>query len=133
MKKIPVIEPLPRPRAVLVVKTENNTFYGNLTKSDCAKKFVELLSPMRLKLELRDDGEGKFACELPREIATDGETRAAAPGDVVIKGKTIAICRKEATGVFAVAAHIHPRAGSDILTELGEEGGNVSFELEWDE
>lgn len=132
MKRMFPIQPLPAPRAVLVVKTENNTFYGNLTDTGCAKEFVSRLSPGFIKLELCD-GEDKYSGVLPWEIAVDGGTRTAAPGDVVICGKTVAICRKETAGVFEIAAHVHPRAGSNILTELGDKGGNVSFNLEWEE
>ncbi len=121
-------------KAVLVIKTENKTFYAALFDNPAAKEFAEKLSPAQIKLDLKEHGGYEKAGVLPFRIAGPQSFTTAEPGDIVLQdGDRISVCYADYTCGLTRLARIGGVTKDELLSELGMGEAKVKMNLEWDE
>ena len=132
MKNISKIEPLDKPRPVMVVDVGGIIFYARIEDNPSAAALIERLTSEILTVELHDDGHAAKVGVLPWERPRGGEDGQAHTGDVLLlDGNRIAVCYGEANGSFV--AKIGDSAKERLLDALGADNVTVSFWLEWGE
>lgn len=121
-------------RAVLVIQTENKTFYASLEDNPSAKEFAEKLSPAPIELDMRDYGGFEKVAELPWEIVSSDTQITTQPGDIVLyNGNQITVYYGENSWELTLLARIGNTSKEELINELGEGDVKISMHLEWDE
>ena len=121
-------------KATLVIKTESRTFYAALEDNPAAKEFAEKLSPMRLELELRENGGYEKTGVLPFQIEGARSFMTAEPGDIVLQdGDRISVCYADFTCGLTRLARIGGATKEELISALGMGVASVIMNLEWDE
>ena len=121
-------------KAVLVIKTENKTFYAALEDNPTAKDFIEKLSPMCLNLDLYENGGYEKAGVLPFRVSGPQSFTTAEPGDIVLQdGDRISVCYADYTCGLTRLARIGGVTKDELISALGMGTVKVKMNLEWDE
>ena len=120
------------PRAELVIKTANMTFYAGLENNETAAEFVRKLSPEALETELFGDGglkTGAMIWDLPKS----GEKIECGAGDIVYGADgTVTFCFEPARLCGAKLAHFYEGRAKELYNELQTDPA-VILSLEWSE
>ena len=119
---------------VLVITTEDKTFYADLEDNSSAEALIEKLSSGEVTIDLHDYGSFEKVGSLPWDLPRNDETITTCPGDVILyQGDQITIYYDENTWDFTRLAKI-PDATKDVLLEaFGEGNVSATFSIEWRE
>ena len=117
---------------VLVIKTENATFYADLEDNSSTDALVEKLSSGEMTIDLHDYGSFEKVGSLPWDLPRNDETITTQPGDVILyQGNQITIYYDENTWDFTRLAKIPDVTREDLLDKFGDEGVSATFSIEW--
>ena len=131
MKRI--IEPLFRPTAVLVVKTERRVFYASLEKNDSARAFSKALDPYIVSLERSGEEDLAIGDGFPSVIPWAETATAVKPGDILLcEGNRIAVSLTEGVKTAIRLACIG-NADREELETVFAGRTRTEFYLEWSE
>lgn len=130
MKKvsIPDIERI-RPRAVLVIRTGDRTYYASLEDNEPAKLLTEKLNPLTVGFSFRPEEDGVFGV-LPWTLPRCDREVTVRPGDLLLEGgdRIVIAFSKGKKTVTRLA-----RIGSAPDALLKKEGAEATLFLEWSE
>ena len=128
------LEPLPTPRAVLVLETEEYTLYASLPKVPCSAALADRLNSGPLTLEMEDRGETMMEASLPWSLPVNGERITAKPGDILLsQPNRLCICIGECTGRYTLLGQIGNTEREAFTETLGQGPVTVTLSLEWGE
>ncbi len=119
---------------VLVIKTEEKTFYADLEDNSSAEALIEKLDSEELIVDLHDYGSFEKVGSLPWDLPRNDETITTQPGDVILyQGNQITIYYDENTWDFTRLAKISNITKDELLEAFGEGSVSVTFSIEWRE
>ncbi|MBR2755304.1 MAG: hypothetical protein IKI32_02300 [Lachnospiraceae bacterium] len=120
--------------AVLVIRTNDTTFYADLEDNSSAKAFIEKLRNEEVIIDLHDYGNFEKVGPLPWDLPRNDETITTQPGDVILyQGSQITIYYDENTWDFTRIAKIPDITKDELLEAFGDGNVSVTFSIEWRE
>ena len=122
-----------RPRAVLLIETENRKFYANIEESPSGRAFKERLNSDPLRVRMSDGGGSERAAALPWDLPRGDGTDAIIAGDIVLGDGRIAIYYGEEEKRGVRLARIGNTTDEELLAALGVGDAAVTFSREWGE
>ncbi len=119
---------------VLVIRTEDTTFYADLEDNSSAEALIEKLNSGEVVIDLHDYGNFEKVGPLPWDLPRNDETITTQPGDVILyQGNQITIYYDENTWDFTRLAKIPDITKDDLLEAFGDGNVSVTFSIEWRE